>query len=99
MENYLSPDCLQEARGIDLDFGDDDDVPRLVAQCLLERSGGPVWSDLPARGRRRLRDRAKKWLNTEAVSRMTPSRLAERDPDNDVRLWLTTIAWLGGFRG
>jgi hypothetical protein len=97
IENFLDPHALLEARGIDIAFGDHDDVPQLVAQRMLELSGGPVWSELPSRGRRRLRDRAKKWLNTEAVARMTAARLAERDPDGDIRLWLTTIAWMAGL--
>jgi hypothetical protein len=91
------PEALREARGIDVAFGDDDDVPQLVAQRLLEQSGGPAWSQLPSRGRRRLKDRAKKWLNTEAVARMTADRLAKRDADGDIRLWLTAIAWLCGL--
>jgi hypothetical protein len=97
MENYLDPQSLREARGIDITFGDDDDVPQLVAQRMLEQSGGPAWSVLPSRGRRRLKDRTKKWLNVEAVERMTADRLAQRDPDRDGRRWLTTIAWMCGL--
>jgi len=69
-------------------------VPQLVASYQLERSGGPAWSELPARGRRRLRNQIKKWLNTEAVSRMTPGRLADRDPDGEVRSWLAAVSRL-----
>jgi hypothetical protein len=97
MENYLDPQTLHEARGIDVKFGDEDDVAELVAQRMLEQSGGPAWAELPSRGRRRLKNRAKKWLNTEAVARMTADRLAQRDPDADIRLWLTTIACLCGL--
>jgi hypothetical protein len=88
----LHPDALRQARGIEVEFGDHDDVPRLVARRQLEQTGGPAWSELPSRGRRRLKNRVKKWLNTEAAARMTPDRLAARDPDGDVRLWLTNIA-------
>ena len=91
-ENYIHPEALREARGLELHFGDDDDVPQLVARELLEQAGGPDWSALPSRSRRRLKDRAKRWLNTDAVSRMTPERLAARDPHGDVRSWLTAIA-------
>lgn len=97
LENYLDRESLREVRGVDVDFGDDDDVPQLVASQLLKQSGGPPWSELSSRGKRRLKNRAKKWINTEAVSRMTVQRLADRDPDGDIRLWLTTIAWLAGF--
>ncbi len=95
MENYLSPQTLQEVRGIDVTFGDHDDVPQLAAGALLRQSGGPDWSELSSRSRRRLRNLAKKWLNTAAVDRMTPDRLAERDPIGEVRSWLITIGTLG----
>lgn len=97
LENYLDPESLREARGVEVDFGDDDDVPQLVASQLLKQSGGPLRSELPSRGRRRLKNHVKRWINTAAVSRMTAQRLADRDPDCDIRLWLTTIAWLAGF--
>jgi hypothetical protein len=37
-------------------------------------------------------DRAKKWLSTKAVEHMTLQRLADRDPQGEVRSWLLTIA-------
>jgi hypothetical protein len=49
---------------------------------------------LSRRARRRLRDKAKKWLNRDAVERMTPERLAERDPAGEVISWLRMIAEL-----
>ena len=54
------------------------------------------WDELSARARKRLRYKAKKWLNSRAVEQMTAARLAERDPDGEVRSWLATIAKLGG---
>lgn len=99
MEHYLSREALREARGLDVAFGDHDDIPQLVARFLIERAGGPDWSALPARSRRRLKDRAKRWLNTEAISRMTVTRLTQRDPAGDIRSWLTTIAEMAVWRG
>jgi hypothetical protein len=96
-ENYLDSQSLREVRDIDVEFGDEDDVPELVASHLLQQSGGPPWRELPSRSKRRLKNCAKRWLNRLAVSRMTVQRLAARDPDGDIRLWLTTIGWLGGF--
>jgi len=40
-KNYLHPKTLRESRGLELAFGDWDDVPLLVARTLLEKSGGP----------------------------------------------------------
>ncbi|HEV3020849.1 MAG TPA: ATP-dependent endonuclease [Pirellulales bacterium] len=96
-ENYLHASVLLEIRGIDLAFGDQDDVPERVARdcCAKDPSHAP-WEELTSRARRRLRDRAKRWLNREAVDRMTPERQAQRDPNGEVRGWLATIAELAG---
>ena len=95
MENFLHPAVLKEIRGIDVSFGDQDDVPQLAASALLKQVGGPDWLELSSRSRRRLRNLAKKWLNTEAVERMTVQRLAERDPAGEIRSWMKTIGQLG----
>lgn len=95
LENYLHPRCLLEAHGIEVEFGDDDDVPELVARRCYEQLGaGPAWDALSRRARKRCRERAKHWLNLGAVSQMTPERLAERDPAGEVRGWLRAIAEL-----
>jgi len=94
IENYLDSQALFETRGIDLSFGDDDDLPDMAARCCFERTSGCNWGDLPSRARRRLRNLAKKWLNSTAVEKMTPERLARRDPGGDIRSWLASIAGL-----
>ncbi len=94
IENYLDSQALYEARGIDLTFSDDDDLPDLVARRSFERAGGFDWGNLSSRARRRLRDQSKKWLNSTAVEKMTPERLEARDPAGDIRSWLTSIAEL-----
>ena len=94
MENYLDSEAIREARGVDVSFGDQDDVPLLVASCLLKKSGGD-WADLNSRSRRRSRDCTKRWLNTAAVERMTVDRLAQRDPAGEIKAWLMTIGELG----
>jgi len=97
LENYLSPDAIREAGAVDISFSDHDYVAELVARQMHKRlDGQPSWLDLPSRRRKRRRDRAKKWLNSRAVERMTPGRLAERDPEDEVRCWLATIARLAG---
>jgi len=97
LENYLHPAAIFEASGFSVAFSDDDDLPELIARKANERhEPGVPWDDLSARARRRLRYRAKKWLNTRAVEQMTAARLAERDLDGEVRAWLATIAKLGG---
>jgi hypothetical protein len=98
-ENYLHPAAIWEARGIDVEVTDSMDVPDTVASQIFESQVDVLWEEIPSRGRRRLRNRAKLWLNSAAAMRMTPERLDERDPRGDVRGWLSAIAWLLGPRG
>ena len=96
LENYLHPECLLKVRGIEVEFGDDDDVPELVARRCYEQFGAePPWDALSGRARKRCRERAKRWLNRDGVERMTYDRLAERDPAGDIRGWLRTAVELG----
>jgi len=95
LENYLNADAIFEASGLRIEVADEEDVAELVARQAYERRERPLpWDQLPARARKRHRDKAKKWLNTRAVERMTPTRLAQRDPCGEVRSWLATIAAL-----
>ena len=94
LENYLHPEALRETRGLDITFSDQDDVAALAAQASLAAHSTVSWNSLSRRARQRLRNRAKSWLNTAAAERMTPERLAERDPTGEIPLWLETI---GGF--
>ncbi len=94
LENYLHRDAIFEASGFSVEVTDDDDLPDLVARRANERHEPPIpWDELTHRARKRLRYKAKKWLNTRAVERMTAARLAERD-GGEVRGWLATIASL-----
>lgn len=78
-----------------LAFSATDDVAELAARAGFVPSAElPSWGRLSRRARRRQRDRAKKWLNTDAVERMTYERLAESDSAGEIIRWLTTIAAL-----
>jgi putative ATP-dependent endonuclease of OLD family len=100
IENYLHPIAVREVSGLDLTYGDDDDVANLVARLGFERQDHELaGQELPARARKRCRETAKRWLNRQAVERMTPERLAERDPAGEVRDWLRSISELAGRAG
>jgi hypothetical protein len=95
LENYLHPDAIFEISGIRVAFGDREHVAELVAKAQYERNPEHVfWEDLPLRARKKRRARVKRWLSTRAVERMTPKRLAERDPEAEVRSWLLAIGRL-----
>lgn len=89
LENYLHPDCIREISGLDLSYGDDDDVAELVAQaCHGRGSGAPPWESLPGRTRKRRRERTRKWLNRLAPELMTPELLSLQDPQGEICRWL-----------
>lgn len=99
MENYLHPEAIREASSavlnceVNVTFGDDDDVPMLVAQIVHEAAqDSKPWDEVDEKKRKNKEDRAKAWLNTAAVEKMTTERLTESDPDGDVRAWLSEIA-------
>ncbi len=97
LENYLHPRAVEEVSGLNMTFGDDEDIADLVARRCYERQGKkPIWDLLPGRARKRCRETAKRWLNQTAVDRMTPELLAERDPEGEMRGWLKMIAELVG---
>jgi predicted ATPase len=109
MENYLHPDAIKEVMGIEVKFGDDDDVPRIIAQKFYEKAlerrraregqnGRTVlgWDDLSSNARTRAIRTVKSTLNTAVVQKMTPALLAERDPEGEIKSWLKTIAELAG---
>jgi hypothetical protein len=91
LENYLHPEAIRAARGIEVVIDDD----TLVAETVAIADLGPAaWAGLSPRARRRARQQTQKWLNTDAVDRMTAALLEARDPDGELRGWLCTIAQL-----
>ena len=95
LENYIHPSAIYETKGLRVTFSADDHVADIVACQIHERLEGHLpWNSLHVRARKLRRERAKIWLNTKAVERMTPQRLAQQDPAGDVRSWLETIARL-----
>lgn len=97
LENYLHPEAIFEARGITVAFSDNDNdnVPELIARHAHDHHPDAVaWDAMPYRARKRRRDKVKKWLNREAAAKMTPQRIAQRDPEQEILGWLATIARL-----
>ena len=94
LENYLHPAAIQAVQGVTISFGDFDDLPSLVAQARLAQWKDIPWELLSLRTRRRMRDRAKGWLNTLAVDAMNCRLLAERKSLEELILWFGTITTL-----
>ena len=93
LENYIHPQAIFEAGGVQIEIADDDDVAEIVAKKrFLRHDPQRDWLEITTRCRRRLRNQAKQWLNRAAVDRMTIDRLATSDPDGEIRGWLAKIA-------
>lgn len=95
LEHYLDPQAIFEACGTWVEFSDQEDVAEVLARSRYRQHDKPItWEQIPARARKRRRDKIKRRLNTQAVERMTADRLARSDPDGEIRCWLATIARL-----
>lgn len=94
MENYLHVDAIAEGMDVEVTFGDACDVPVIVAKAVHEKAeGAKPWAEVLADGKdlASKSGRAKKRLNREATSRMTPDRLQVSDAAGDVVGWLRRI--------
>ena len=89
VENYLHPAAIAAAGGGDVDFGDSDSVGAVVARSGSSFKRAAPLDELSRRGRLRLINRAKRWLNTMVIDQ---ELLAERDPAGEVATWLSTIS-------
>jgi len=92
LENYLHPDALFAAGGIHVQFDDFDRVAELTARELYQQRPGEIpWQLQARRSQSRMANRAKRWLNTQAVEHMTVAMLSDRDRDGEIFSWLLAI--------
>lgn len=93
LENYLCPRILAELQpGYSGTGGDFEDVPELFARAVHDSASNvEPWEQLTPEMRKSKESRAKKILNTLAVSKMTPDHVTQRDPSGDIREWLREL--------
>ncbi len=92
LENYLHPDAIFAAGGIRVYYDDFDCVAELTARELYrQRPGEIAWQLQARRSQSRMANRAKRWLNTDAVEQMTPAMLAEQDRRGEIASWMLAI--------
>lgn len=95
LENYIHKDLIigeyPDYKGAGIDF---EDVPTLLAQAVHEESESELpWSDVLSDLDKLSKkvSNAKKRLNFDFASKMTPELLTEVDPTGDVRGWLSEV--------
>lgn len=93
MENYIHPEAIKTVMGISVSFGDDEDVPMLVAEQIHNASGSEIsWSSLDAKKKREKESAAKKRLNREVLDVMTLKHLEQMDTKGEIEDWMTKIS-------
>jgi len=81
IENYLHPEAIKEGLNLDIEFGNDDDVPSLFKN-IKDIDGKTInWNHKTA----------KKKLARYAFPKMNAERIAQRDPKNEVYNWFKRI--------
>ena len=91
LENYLHPAAIAAAGGPVACFGDTDNVGLIVAEAHHRQHYPTPWESLPRRQRRALVHKAKRWLCTVVVNRMTAELVVEADPAGEIVYWLNSI--------
>ena len=95
LENYLHPDAISEARpSVMITVTNSCDVPALVAEAVHVASGSDKsWSEVVEDKDefKKKTGRAKRWLNSDAASKMNYERLLQMDPDKEIESWFTKI--------
>ncbi len=92
IENYICPSLINTEYGININFGDDDDVPALIAEAVHVASGSPIpWHSLDDNHKRDKKSRCKKRISEVIVKNMTYALLAQRDSQRDIERWFTEI--------
>ena len=81
LENYLHPSVIKESIGVDINFGDSDDGPKLVSKALKSSTKRRSWNTSTVK--QKLTDRAFPLMSAELIS--------ERDPNGEVEGWLRRV--------
>lgn len=92
LENYLHPQAIRDALGVELAFGDETPLAEALAErCHQQAVRALRWKALPRRRQKNLVQRAKRRLNTCVVTQMTVALLTQRDPRGEIRSWFAAI--------
>ncbi len=100
LENYLHPEAIAEAyqqngapRFTFSTVDDEMDVALEVARAHFALSSGD-WDAQAPEKKKELADRKKKFLNSQAIKKMTVKRLRKRDAYDEIAKWLARVSSL-----
>ena len=92
IENYLHPDAVRDALGINIGIDDNTDVPLAAARAIHENSESlKLWEELEQKKKDQKASNIKKRLCNEVVKQMTAAQLRVRDPNGEVEGWFQRI--------
>ena len=93
IENYVHPDAVHDAIGIDIEIDDDVDVPLVAARAIHEASDSQkAWAEVKEEKQDQKASRAKRRLCNVVIGRMTKQQLEERDQSGEIEGWFSQIA-------
>lgn len=84
IENYIHPDAIQDVFNVAITFTDTCDVPDILKNAVNLDTTNPFYKLGSSR--------AKRLMNEFATSKMTVTRIAAIDTDNEIDNWLRQIA-------
>ncbi|MBV6420410.1 MAG: hypothetical protein DAHOPDDO_01652 [Ignavibacteriaceae bacterium] len=90
-ENYLHPDCIRAVFGFPVTFGDQDDVPEIVASTVHNATSPNPWGGLDNYLKKKKMNNAKRRLNREVTQQMTWAQIQAADPNGNIIAWLEAI--------
>lgn len=100
LENYLHPSAIQEGYAVNgtrnvllSSIDDETDVPHEVAK-LLNSLNEDNWDEISSDKQKESASKKKKFLNTQAVEKMTVERIQERGGYEEICNWLKEISRL-----
>lgn len=97
LENYLPADAIHRLAHVRVAVTADNDVALDLAIAWWNSSPGRChWGALSDRRRKKLRERAKRFLHQRVVPQLTPADIARSDPLGEISGWLREIGrWIG----
>lgn len=94
IENYLHPEAIKDVFELDEQpqFGDNDDVPMIIAKLQHEKSESEKsWDELSEEKKGKKIGRVKQRLSNEVVIKMTDKHLKDVDADSEIEGWFLKI--------